>query len=719
MLDKNNKNIQEIIKFTQRKFNDNNLTINAITFLDSLELNINSDIFESTYQISRILYYELNLNESSIVANILYFGLKNSKIDLNQIYKKFGIEIANILDGLERINNFPVKRYEENVENFIKLALSVSSDFRTIFIKIAEQTYLMRNLENFEQAEKENIAIQNQHIYSQFAHRLGLYNIKTEMEEMTMKFFNYNVYKDIANKLDATKKQREDYIVDFIKPLKVLMTKNRIDCEIKGRSKAISSIWSKMKRQDVGFEKVYDTFAIRVVIDCPKHLEKSQCWQAYSLITDKYKPNPKRLRDWISAPKTNGYESLHTTVFGHDGNWVEVQIRTKRMDEIAEQGHAAHWKYKEYSNEKNDTDIYSQIRSSLEKPVDIEVEEKTDKTIKSELYTNEIFVFTPKGDIIKLNEKDTVLDLAFTIHSILGSKCIGAIVNSKQVSYKEVLKNGDTVEIRTSTTQKPTREWLRIAKNPRARTKIRRLLKDLEFKWAAIGKERVQQKFKNLDIEFTDQNLRKVEKYFDCKTSFELFEGFGTEKFDLMKIKKALEDDVQKEIPTPIIKEVTENDLTVKTKGDKYLYIDNKLDGFDFSFAKCCNPIPGDEIIGFISIGAGAKIHRRSCKNAVHSMEKYPYRIVEARWSKDIDDKFEKPVTIMITGINKDGIANSITNVISNELKLKMRSINIQAMPQNYFKGFIAVVVKDKNQLNNVMQRLQKIKDVINVGRIK
>jgi len=704
----------EILRFI-KKFDDTSLILKTLDYIERNFQNATDDELLASFEISKIVYSEMNLLDEAFSAALLYRISRNHKFDLNHISQNLTINISKIIDGLHRINNFQTNRYEKNIENFIKLILTVSDDFRTIFIKIAEQVYLFRNLNNLPDNLKDSIAIQNQHIYSQLAHRLGLYNIKTEMEEIAMKYFHFDIYKSIASQLDATKDEREEYIKDFIKPLKILLKKNGLNFDIKGRSKSISSIWNKMRRQAVGFEKVYDTFAIRVIIDCEKHLEKSQCWQAYSLITDKYKPNPQRLRDWISAPKANGYESLHTTVFGSEGKWVEVQIRTLRMDEVAEKGHAAHWKYKEYKNDTNKDEVYSQIRASLEKPVEKDEENRK----KSELYSEEIYIFSPQGDIYKMKSGDTVLDFAFTIHSSLGSKCASARVDGRHVSYKEKLNNGETVEIITNNTQKPTREWLRIANSPRTRTKISRIIKQLEYKWSSIGKEKVQQKLKNLEIEFSDGNIKKLQKFFECDSVVELFEGFGNEKFDIQKIKKILiAEEVQKE--QQVVKEdLNEEDFNVKTHGDKYLYIDNNMDTIDYSFSRCCNPIPGDDIIAFITIGKGAKIHRVNCSNAKNFVEKYPYRIIQAKWRKDADNSFEKPVTIMITGNNRDGIANAITNVISNELKLKMRSINIKALKSNSFKGFIAVDIKGKQQLNAVITRLQKIKDIVNVGRIK
>lgn len=705
----------EIFRFVNKKFDDKTLILKTFDFLEKTYPNLTENEVSAAFDISKIVFSEMNLLDEAFSASMIYVLTKNSKPNLNIISQYTNQNIAKIIDGLQRINNFQVNRYEKNIENYIKLILTVSEDFRTIFIKIAEQLYLFRNLETFDETVKETIATQNQFIYSQLAHRLGLYNIKTEMEEIAMKFFHPEIYKNIAFQLDATKDEREEYIKDFIKPLKILLKKNDLNFDIKGRSKSIASIWNKMKRQGVGFEKVYDTFAIRVIIDCEKHLEKAQCWQAYSLITDKYKPNPSRLRDWISSPKNNGYESLHTTVFGHEGKWVEVQIRTKRMDEIAEKGHAAHWKYKEYKNDTNKDEVYTQIRASLEKPV----EKDESNQEKSKLYSEEIFIFSPKGDIYKMRSGDTVLDFAFAIHSSIGTKCVSARVNGRHLSYKEKLNNGDTVEIVTNNTQKPTREWLRIANSTRTKNKISRILKQLEFKWSSIGREKVQQKFKNLEIEFNDENIKKLQKFFDCESSIELFQSFATEKYDIQKIKKILtEEEISKEIP--VVEEIIEqHDLSLKSLGDKFLYIDNHIDTIDYSFSKCCNPIPGDDIIAFITIGKGARIHRTKCSNAKNIIEKYPYRVIPAKWRKDAEDTFEKPVTIMITGFNKDGIANSITNVISNELKLKIRSINIKAMKGNSFKGYVIIEIKSKQQLNSLISRLQKIKDILNVGRIK
>lgn len=704
----------EVLRFI-RKTQNIELVKNVLEFSEKNFPDLSQNIYVEALEISKIVLNELNLKDEAIAATFLYIISKNQKIEIKDIRSNFSSEISDIIDGLYRINNFQTGRYEKHLENFIKLILTVSSDIRSIYIKIAEQLYYFRVFERFDTKQKEKIASQNQLLYSQLAHRLGLYNIKTEMEEVSMRFFHPEIYQNISNELAASKDDREKYIQDFIKPLKILLKKNNITADIKGRSKAISSIWSKMKRQGVGFEKVYDTFAIRIIIDCDYHLEKAQCWQTYSFITDKYKPNPKRLRDWISAPKTNGYESLHTTVFGNEGKWVEVQIRTKRMDEIAEMGHAAHWKYKEYSNDKNEDNVFSKIRSSLEESIEKEI----DNQEKSNLYSSEIFIFSPQGDIYKMKNGDTILDFAFAIHTNLGSKCASARVNGRHVSYKEKLQNGDTVEIITNNLQRPTREWIKIANSSRTRNKIQRIIKKLEFKWSSIGKEKLQQKFKNLNLEFTDVNIRKLEKYFDCSSTIELFQGIGEDKFDIQKIKKILfEEEVKKEeLKTEEFLE--EENLEIQTKGEKYLYIDENIDSLDYSFAKCCNPIPGDEIIAFISIGKGAKIHRKRCSNVRHFLEKYPYRVVQAKWRKNANENFEKPVTVMITGNNKDGIASSITNIISNELKLKLRSINIKEMKGNSFKGFVTVDLKSKEQLNKLIIRLQKIKDIVNVGRIK
>ena len=490
-----------------------------------------------------------------------------------------------------------------------------------------------------------------------------------------------------------------------------------ISCEIKGRPKSIYSIWNKMKKQGVEFDEVYDKFAIRIIIDTDLSQEKAKCWQVYSIITDKYVPNPRRLRDWISAPKASGYESLHTTVIGPDEKWVEVQIRTRRMDEIAEKGQAAHWKYKENKAGQAKADWLSKIREALEKP-DKFFEKDSDKD-KASLYTDEIFVFTPDGDLKRLHKGYTVLDFAFSIHTAIGEKCTGAIVNGKIENIRHVLKNGDEVKVLTSKSQKPKYEWLEIVKSSRAKAKIKRVIKAEAYKDLDAGKEAVKQKLSQLKIEFNDFHINQLIEYFGFKSAFDFYQAVGEGKLDIHKIKKAFSDISEKE---NIEKQENETELRIlnkklgKESGHDYLIIENNLQTVDYHFAKCCNPIPGDEIFGFVTVSKGTKIHKKTCPNAKDMYARFPYRIVEAKWNTQKESGAFN-VQLFISGKDKVGMINTITEIISKEFKLNLRALTIHPRKNNMFEGIIISSVNNSKQLNDLIERLKKIEDVYEVKR--
>jgi len=666
--------------------------------------------------ISKICIKEINLDSSIVIACILYFVLDKKQINLKEIDEKFDYKISQIISGLAKTPDIQLDKLSIQSENFIKLVLTISPDISSILIKLAEMLYQLRNLKN-ENAEKQfSTASVISTLYAPIAHRLGLYSIKTEMEDLSMKYLHAKTYKDIAKKLEKTKDSRDQYIKSFIAPLKKELNKQKIRCEIKGRPKSIHSIWNKMKAQGVDFEEVYDKFAIRVIIDSKTQNEKTDCWRVYSIITDWYKPNPHRLRDWISSPKTSGYESLHTTVIGPENKWVEVQIRTVRMDEIAEKGHAAHWKYKE-KKEGSGTDWLSQIREALEKPEQL-TDDEHDKN-KALLYTDEIFLFTPDGDLKKSKTGNTVLDFAFSIHSNIGETCTGAILNGKIVSIKKELKNGDHIKILTSKTQKPRYEWLEIVKSHRAKAKVKRSLKAINYKDSELGKDIVKHKLSQLKIEFNDVNINKLSEQLGFKSSMDMYQAVGSGKFEIGKIKKAFaEIDRQiAKLKEPKEQPKLDTDENVFEGSKDFLIIENNLQTIDYQMAKCCSPIPGDEIFGFVTVSKGTKIHKRNCSNAKDMINRYPYRIIKAKWNSEAEmSKFL--AQIRITGRDNIGVTASITEIISKEFKLSLRGITIHPRKGDMFEGVIITTVHNKKQLDDLINRLKRVEDVISVARI-
>ncbi|MCF6239771.1 MAG: RelA/SpoT family protein [Bacteroidales bacterium] len=693
------------------------LVWNYINDFEDFRNNSANKKLKTAIEISKISINEINLSSTTIIAVFLYVFTKNELFEKGKLESIFGKEVSEIVSGLLKIPVIQLDKLSIQTEKFINLLLTISTDVRSILIKLAEMLYCLRNLKNADRTEQIKTASEISVLYAPIAHRLGLYAIKTEMEDLSMKYLHPETYKDIAKKLEATKSSRNQYIEEFIAPLKKELKKQGIHCEIKGRPKSIYSIWNKMKKQGVEFDEVYDKFAIRVIIDTELPQEKAQCWQVYSIITDKYVPNPRRLRDWISAPKASGYESLHTTVIGPKEKWVEVQIRTRRMDEIAEKGQAAHWKYKENKAGQAKSDWLGKIREILEKP-DKSFQQSTTED-KAKLYTDEIFVFTPNGDLKRLHRGYTVLDFAFSIHTNIGEKCTGAIVNGKIENIRHVLKNGDEVKVLTSKNQKPKYEWLEIVKSPRARAKIKRVIKAETYKDLDLGKEAVKQKLSQLKLDFNDIHINKLVVYFGFKTTLDFYQAIGEGKLDIHKIKKAFADISEKENETQI-EEQTElrilNKKISKSKTQDYLIIEDNLQTIDYQLSKCCNPIPGDEIFGFITVSKGTKIHKKTCPNAKDMYARFPYRIVEAKWNTE-HETGEFNVQIHINGKDKVGIVNTITEIIAKEFKLNLRALTIHPRKDNLFEGIIITSVNNTKQLNNLIERLKKIEDVYEVKR--
>ena len=670
--------------------------------------------------VARIVIEEIGLGRTSLICALLYDAIQSSRVQLDKVQEVFGDKVADITQGLVKV----LELYNQNTsiasENFRKLLLTFARDVRVILIIIADRLRTMRTLDLYDEESRLRISAEVSYLYAPMAHRLGLYNIKSEMEDLVMKYTKPDMYKFIARKLNETKKGRERYIEEFIAPVKKELEENGLKFEIKGRTKTINSIFNKMKKQNVEFEQVYDLFAIRIILDSDKKNEKSDCWKVYSIVTDKYQPNPSRLRDWLSVPKSNGYESLHTTVLGPDNKWVEVQIRSVRMNEIAEKGLAAHWKYKGIKGEAGMDKWLANVREILENPERNAVEFFDD--FKLNLYDKEVFVFTPKGDLRRFPKGSTVLDFAFDIHTEVGRKCVGAKVNQRNVPIKYVLQNGDHIEIITSKHQKPARDWLNIVVTSRAKTKLRQALRELQYKEAEVGKEILVRRLKNWKYELTDQLLHQMVKHYKVKTVHDFYRELALENIDIKDIKEYLTEleKKEKEADKPEREGLksAENFVQKQEVGgtdENILVIDNNLSRVEYKLAKCCNPIPGDEIFGFVSATGGIKIHRKNCPNANDMRKKFGYRIVPARWSGGADASFQ--ATLKITGNDDIGIVTNISQVITKEMKVKMRSISINSN-EGTFEGTVTVFVHNTGDLDQLIKKIKEVKGVFNVSRI-
>ncbi len=587
--------------------------------------------------VAQIAVEKIGLSTTSIVCALLYGVVKETGISVEEVENKFGKSVSYIIKGLIQISELNTEKIPLQAENFISLLLSIADDVRVVLIKLASNLDKSRNIESYSKQEQKQTLIETINLYVPIAHRLGLYNIKTEMEELSMKYTEPDIYQTILTKLKETKQKRERYIKKFIEPIDKELKQLGYDCDIKGRSKSVYSIWKKMQKQKVPFEEVYDIFAIRVIIKNNKD-EKADCWYIYSIITNYYQPNTKRLRDWITVPKSNGYESLHTTVAGTEGKWIEIQIRTKRMDETAEKGLAAHWKYKESSNVQAHDRWLKKVRKIIENPIH-RVLDGIDKS-KSDKYSFDIYVFTPKGDIKKLKTGATILDFAYSVHSNVGDTCTGAKVNNKIVPIKHVLNNGDRVEILTSKNQKPKLDWLSFVVSPRARDKIKRAIKEKQYRDADEGKEILKRKLKQLKVGFNDENISLLVNHFKFKNILELYQNVGNSKIDYIQIKDFFTF-IEKKKQQTAGKKIKEKQNDVSQQVDNYSFTDKNLSKIDFNIAKCCKPKFGDEIFGFITVNKGIKIHRVNCPNASYMMGKFPYRIIKIKWSKSGNNKIE------------------------------------------------------------------------------
>jgi GTP diphosphokinase / guanosine-3',5'-bis(diphosphate) 3'-diphosphatase len=670
--------------------------------------------------VAEICAEEIGLGTTAIVAALLHDVVEDTNIQLSDIERVFGKKIARIVDGLTKIRGVFEYGTSQQAENFRKMLFTLSEDVRVILIKLADRLHNMRTLDSMPRNKQLKVSSETIYLYAPLAHRLGLNAIKTELEDLYLRFTDNAVYTEISTKIDESRASRTKFIKQFVQPIKEELDRLKVDCEIKSRPKSVFSIWNKMVKQNIPFEEVYDLFAIRIIIDSPIEQEKSFCWQVYSIVTDYYTPNPDRLRDWISTPRANGYESLHTTVMAKNGQWVEVQIRTRRMDEIAEKGYAAHWKYKDNvaNHESNLEKWLVRVRELLERQ-DLTALEFVDD-FRGNLFSEEVFVFTPKGELKTLPAGSTAIDFAFDIHTDIGAKCIGAKVNQKLVPINHVLKNGDQIEILTSAKQKPNEDWLRFAVSPKAKSKIKELLKEDKRNVAEEGKELLQRKLKHLKMDSSSQAYELMLAYFNANSKFDLHYRIGKgiitvndlKRFSEFKPSSPLKG--RPHIPVSDAS-VVEQEIT-KSKGryDDILLLGEDMDVVEYKLAKCCTPIPGDEVFGFVTVNEGIKIHRTNCPNATELLANHGNRVIKAKWTSQHEVAFL--TGLHVVGTDRVGLINDVSKIISEELKVNMSSLSFNT-DHGIFNGEIMLYVNDTRHLDLLISKLEKVEGVVKVDR--
>ncbi|MEC8611074.1 MAG: bifunctional (p)ppGpp synthetase/guanosine-3',5'-bis(diphosphate) 3'-pyrophosphohydrolase [Bacteroidota bacterium] len=669
--------------------------------------------------VARIAAKDIGLGTTSIICSLLHDVVEDTEYTLSDIEDLFGSKEAKIIDGLTKISEVYDQNVSMQAENFRKMLLTLSDDIRVILIKLADRLHNMRTLVSMPKHKQLKIASETLYLYAPLAHRLGLYAIKTELEDLGLKYTKSEIYKAISERLAETKKSRIRYINKFIQPIKAELYEQGFDVSIKGRPKSIFSIRNKMVKQGVEFDEVFDKFAIRIIVNSLPENEKSDCWRIYSIVTDYYKPNPDRLRDWISTPKANGYESLHTTVMGPSGKWVEVQIRTIRMDDIAEKGFAAHWKYKHTSSKESNLDNWiNKIRELLENP-NFDAIDFIDE-FKMNLYSNEIFIFTPNGDLKTLPQYSTPLDFAYEIHTEVGSKCLGAKVNGKLVPFSHTLKSGDQVEIITSEKQTPKKDWLNFVKTSRAKSKIKNALKEEKKKIAFEGKEILSRKLRHLKLNLNHDTENKMLKYLNLKNSLEMYYQFGTGSLDNKHIRAFVNNKNQGWygiLKNKIYKnDISNSNTELKDKKQKPIVLfGNDNQKLDYKLAKCCHSIKGDDIFGFTTISDGIKVHNANCPNAIQLQSRYAYRILSAKWADD--DIFKYSSILRVSGMDQIGLINKITKLISNDLNVNITSINISSN-NGVFEGEISLLVNNKKHLDSVINKLELLDGIESVIRL-
>lgn len=692
---------------------------------------INHQISRDVFGLNPILYAlqtaeiavnEIGLRRDGVIAILMQTSVVDGYQTLDDIEKKYGEGVAHIIRGLLRINELYKRNPVIESENFRNLLISFSEDMRVILIMIANRVNMMRQIRDTDQLEaKQRVSEEASYLYAPLAHKLGLYKLKSELEDLSLKYLEHDAYYMIKEKLNATKASRDAYIARFIKPIQEKLDAVGLKYHMKGRTKSIHSIWQKMKKQQCGFEGVYDLFAIRIILDSPHDKEYMQCWQVFALITAMYQPNPKRMRDWLSVPKSNGYESLHTTVLGPENKWVEVQIRTERMDEIAEHGLAAHWRYKGIKSEKGGIDEWlANIRSALENNDDLQLMDQ----FKMDLKEDEVYVFTPKGDLLNFPKGATVLDFAYYIHSRIGNTCVGGKINGRAVSFRQELHSGDQIEIMTQSNQKPRQEWINIVKTSKAKAKIRLAIKETQKKEGLFAKELLERRFKNRKLEIEESIMARTIKKMGYKENSDFYKDIAEEKIDPNSIieKYIAERDHDLNVtnttrPAASAAEFEYENPTeeMMRQNDDVLVIDENLKGIDFELAHCCHPIYGDPIFGFVTVSKGIKVHRSDCPNAKELQRRFGYRIVKAKWSGKGTSKYA--ITLRIIGNDDIGIVSNITNIISKEDKLVMRGINISSK-DGLFSGNITVMIDDASRTEALIKKLSAVKGVKQVMRI-
>ena len=692
---------------------------------------INHQISRDVFGLNPILYAlqtaeiavnEIGLRRDGVIAILMQTSVVDGYQTLDDIEKKYGEGVAHIIRGLLRINELYKRNPVIESENFRNLLVSFSEDMRVILIMIANRVNMMRQIRDADQLEaKQRVSEEASYLYAPLAHKLGLYKLKSELEDLSLKYLEHDAYYMIKEKLNATKASRDAYIARFIKPIQAKLDAAGLKYHMKGRTKSIHSIWQKMKKQQCGFEGVYDLFAIRIILDSPSDKEYMQCWQVFALITAMYQPNPKRMRDWLSVPKSNGYESLHTTVLGPENKWVEVQIRTERMDEIAEHGLAAHWRYKGIKSEKGGIDEWlANIRSALENNDDLQLMDQ----FKMDLKEDEVYVFTPKGDLLNFPKGATVLDFAYYIHSRIGNTCVGGKINGRAVSFRQELHSGDQIEILTQSNQKPRQEWINIVKTSKAKAKIRLAIKETQKKEGLFAKELLERRFKNRKLEIEESIMARTIKKMGYKENSDFYKDIAEEKIDPNSIieKYIAERDHDLNVtnttrPAASAAEFEYENPTeeMMRQNDDVLVIDENLKGIDFELAHCCHPIYGDPIFGFVTVSKGIKVHRSDCPNAKELQRRFGYRIVKAKWSGKGTSKYA--ITLRIIGNDDIGIVSNITNIISKEDKLVMRGINISSK-DGLFSGNITVMIDDASRTEALIKKLSAVKGVKQVMRI-
>ncbi len=699
--EKEHSKIQDAYQFTCEVFGDKSWESGEIIVVHSIE-------------VAKIVVQEIGLGVDSTIAALLHNVFYIDRY-AKEIENRFGKSVSSILEGMAKINALGTDTVELHSENFRSLMLAMAGDVRVILVKIADRMQVMRHLDLQSDAVQAKISSETSHLYAPLAHRLGLYYLNSELLDLCLKYQNPEAYKAVALRLKETDRERANFVAEFVKPIENKLNIRGFSFDMKARTKSINSIWRKMQTQKVEFDEVMDLFAIRIILNTELENEKSDCWQVYSIVTEEYQSNPKRMRDWITIPKSNGYESLHATVLGPNDKWVEIQIRTRRMDEIAEKGLAAHWKYKGGTGTSEMEKWLANVREILENP-DLNMVDFIDD-FKMNVYADEIFVFTPKGDLRKLSAGATLLDFAYEIHSGVGDRCVGGKVNGRNVTLRHKLKNGDQISVDTANHQRPKMDWLDFVVTTKAKNRIKASLNEEVKREAENGKEIVLRKMKNWKIEYNDDSIRKLLKNYKLKLAQDLYYNVSVGKIDTLEIKELLvgkKEETAKQLVTDILPKEKIQDLEF-SGGDDYLVIDNNLKNVVYKLAPCCNPIFGDPIFGFVTISEGIKIHRSTCPNAPQLLERYPYRLIKAKW-QETKKKSSFQATIRIAGTDEIGIVGQISHVISKDIGVQMRSINIDTN-NGIFDGTLRVFVNGLDHLDFLMNKLKSINGVISVSR--